>query len=85
MTSLVGIAMEEDIYNVISATEKERRTNMKKIKLPKKKLCAMYYCGDCRHLDRSDVSKDGEAAYCKLKRTYRCFDKDYGCSDWERR
>jgi len=55
-----------------------------KVKLPKGKFSTMYYCGDCRHLDRRDVTKDGTAAYCKLHRTYRCFDKDYGCSDWKR-
>lgn len=55
-----------------------------KVVIPEGKFCAMEYCGDCRHLDRSDITKDGEAAYCRLHRTYRCFDKDYGCSDWER-
>jgi hypothetical protein len=67
--------------------QNEEEIYMKKkpeIKLPKGKFSTMYYCGDCRHLDRRDVTKDGEAAYCKLHRTYRCFDKDYGCSDWER-
>ena len=55
-----------------------------KVVIPRGKFCTMYYCGDCRHLDRSDISKDGEAAYCTLRRTYRCFDKDYGCSDWSK-
>lgn len=62
-------------------TMKEKKV---KIRLPKGKFGAMHYCGECYHLDRSDVSKDGTAAYCKLHRTYRCFDKDYGCSDWNK-
>lgn len=56
----------------------------REIKLPKGKFSTTYYCCDCCHLDRRDVTKDGEAAYCKLHRTYRCLDKDYGCSDWKR-
>ena len=55
-----------------------------KIVIPCGNFSTMYYCRECRHLDHSDISKDGEAAYCTLKRTYRCFDKDYGCSDWSR-
>ena len=62
----------------------KKKEEVKKAVLPCGKFCAMYYCGECRHLDRSDVTKDREAAYCRLHRTYRCFDKDYGCSDWEK-
>lgn len=65
-------------------TEDKMMKNKTEIKIPEGKFSTMYYCGECRHLDRSDVTKDGEAAYCKLHRTYRCFDKDYGCSDWEK-
>lgn len=58
--------------------------NEKKVILPEGKLSTMYYCRDCRHLDRRDVTKDGEAAWCDKTGHYRCFDKDYGCSYWER-
>ena len=61
-----------------------KKEKNEKIVIPFGKFCTMYYCGDCRYLDRSDITKDREAAYCTLKRTYRCFDKDYGCSDWSK-
>ena len=56
------------LYNYMEGqTMKDKKVE---IKLPKGKFGAMHYCGECYHLDSSDVSKDGTAAYCKLHRTY---------------
>lgn len=61
-----------------------KRQETNKIIIPKGKFCASTYCRDCFHLNFKDVTKDGEAAWCEIKRTYRCFDKDYNCSDWNK-
>lgn len=59
---------------------------MKKVKLPKRKMCEKTYCGDCKWLDLSQYTNSTPIYYwCKEKCTYKDPHTNTSCSSWEKR
>lgn len=53
------------------------------IKIPNLKLCEKTLCGECKHLDWSQPTKDSPTYFwCKEKSTYRNPNADTSCSSW---